>query len=361
MLISKTKISPTRPGRKAKFKALLVACFALALLLSACGSLTPTGQDNQILINEVFTGSATNTGGPQWVEIINNTNTDISLEGYRIETSYGPINLGEIMVASTPNRSATLTRGRVLVFANSPQDVANYIYNVETSSATTDAAKANVPRRNPLPETRVLGRLNPAGDLLVLKGRDGTVLDQVGWGQVDQAVRTRLGAASDANLSLPAPNGDNRSLGRTPYIGQREPTDPGEINPGGFTIHNTPSPGINSTPRSAASQTVFFTTFTDIIATVGAALLWFAFVIIALVARRFETLSEQKTYWQWLMAAPVGILIYAIIQVQDFIRFGRLTDFWSWPAFLALFVSGVACVYVINIFRLIAKNILEAE
>ncbi len=340
-----------------KSKILVLGAVLLALVLSACGELTPNNETTQLLINEVYTGPT--AGGSQWLELVNNTNDPLNLNGYTLITTRGTIDLGAITSAAGSGKNI-MSKGATIVFANSPQSTNDQLFAYLQNSAVDDTAKAAI-KRPPLPyrEDKVLGKLDPSKDVIALKGPDGKIIDQLGWGNPDL---NGLGLANDTNTKLAAPASENKSLGRTPPIGQRAVGDPGELNnPGLFSIHNTPTPGPGGIARAPASFNFLFTTFTDAIATVGAAVLWVAFIIIALVAQRFETLSEQKTYWRWLMAAPAGILIYAILQVQDFIRTGRLTDFWSWPAFLALFISGIACVYVINIFRLIAKNILEAE
>src|SRR5262249_37172629 len=156
-------------------------------------------------------------------------------------------------------------------------------YNFLVNSQRDDAAKANV-KRPPLPikEDKVLGKLDPIKDLIVLRAGDNSIIDQLGWGGAD---RTSIqGITSDLNLNLPAANNTNKSLGRTPTVGQRPATDPvGELNnPGQFTIHNSVTPGLINIPRSPTSFGFVFTTFTDAVTTVGAALLWLAFVIIAL-------------------------------------------------------------------------------
>lgn len=344
-------------GRKKWDKLVLIGTFLVLSLLAACGEVTPTNDVKQLLINEVYTNSVdSETSGIQWIELLNNSGTDLSLAGYKIETAYGSIDLGTL--AGAPITAGLLPRARTVVVSNNPQLVNDTMYKLLQDAEPNEENKPKI-ARPPLPinENKVMGKLNPQSDLVVLKASDGTILDQVGWNNPEQALRTQLGVTTDINLGLGSPNNVDKSVGRTAQFGQTDFV----INPGQFTIHNTPTPSTNTTPRTATSKGLFFTTFTDAVTTIGAILLWLAFVLIALVARRFETLSEQKTYWQYLMAAPVGILLYAIIQVQDFVRTGSLSVFWSWPAFLFLFLSGLACLYVINIFRLIARNILEAE
>ncbi len=47
----------------------------------------------------------------------------------------------------------------------------------------------------------------------------------------------------------------------------------------------------------------------------GAAILWFAFVILGVIARRYELVLGEKTGWQFMMVAPTGILGFAVIQL----------------------------------------------
>ena len=47
----------------------------------------------------------------------------------------------------------------------------------------------------------------------------------------------------------------------------------------------------------------------------GAALLWFAFIILGIIARRYEIALGERTDWQFMIIAPTGILAFAIIQL----------------------------------------------
>ena len=362
------KLAFPKTGKSFKTPLWIMAFAMLALVLSACGDESvPSGNQatQQLLINEVFTGSK--AGGLQWIELLNNTNDTLPLAGYSLVTTHGTLDLAALAAGSSYSKG--LTTGSTMLISNNPTTIQTQTYNLQKDNAKDDTTAAGV-KRVPLgiEDHTVLGQLSPDGDIVVLvlksatSATQGGVIDQVGWGTLDtQTLGSTLGLSTTADLNEPAPKGDTISLGRTPYVNQRDPKNPGPIIPGVFTIHSTPSPGATGTPRSKDSYQFIFATFTDVVTTLGAALLWLAFFFIALVAQRFETLSEQKTYWQWLAVAPAGILIYAIIQVEQFFVNGSLSDFWSWPAFLFLFISGVACVYVINIFRLIAKNILQAE
>ena len=47
----------------------------------------------------------------------------------------------------------------------------------------------------------------------------------------------------------------------------------------------------------------------------GAFLLWLAFIVLGVIARRYEIVLGEKTDWQFMMFAPTGILCFAVIQL----------------------------------------------
>jgi hypothetical protein len=47
----------------------------------------------------------------------------------------------------------------------------------------------------------------------------------------------------------------------------------------------------------------------------GAVLLWLAFIFLGVIARRYEIVLGEKTNWQFMMIAPTGILLFALIQL----------------------------------------------
>ena len=47
----------------------------------------------------------------------------------------------------------------------------------------------------------------------------------------------------------------------------------------------------------------------------GAILLWFAFIVLGIIARRYEIVLGERTNWQFMVFAPTGILLFAIIQL----------------------------------------------
>ncbi|HEX7319442.1 MAG TPA: hypothetical protein VF399_03680 [bacterium] len=47
----------------------------------------------------------------------------------------------------------------------------------------------------------------------------------------------------------------------------------------------------------------------------GAVLLWLAFIVLGVIARRYEIVLGERTNWQFMIFAPTGILVFAIIQL----------------------------------------------
>ena len=47
----------------------------------------------------------------------------------------------------------------------------------------------------------------------------------------------------------------------------------------------------------------------------GAVFLWIAFIVLGIIARRYEIVLGERTDWQFMMFAPTGILIFAVIQL----------------------------------------------
>ncbi|MEO0094429.1 MAG: hypothetical protein ABIL46_07695 [candidate division WOR-3 bacterium] len=47
----------------------------------------------------------------------------------------------------------------------------------------------------------------------------------------------------------------------------------------------------------------------------GALLLWLAFIFLGIIARRYEIVLGEKTNWQFMIVAPTGILLFALIQL----------------------------------------------
>ena len=44
----------------------------------------------------------------------------------------------------------------------------------------------------------------------------------------------------------------------------------------------------------------------------GAVLLWLAFIVLGIIARRYEIVLGERTDWQFMVFAPTGILLFAL-------------------------------------------------
>lgn len=76
---------------------------------------------------------------------------------------------------------------------------------------------------------------------------------------------------------------------------------------------------------------------------VAAIFLWITFVIFGIIARRFEYVLKKKTQWQFILAAPSGIIIYAIFQFYSSVIYGKIkmAGIIEIIAYSLFFLSGV--------------------
>lgn len=78
-------------------------------------------------------------------------------------------------------------------------------------------------------------------------------------------------------------------------------------------------------------------------AVVSAMFLWLAFVLLGLAARNYQKVLRQATEWQFLVIAPSGILIYAVIQAVLLVTAGkyRLVGMTGYIGYGLFLVSAV--------------------
>ncbi len=208
-----------------------------------------------------------------------------------------------------------------------------------------------------------LGGLDPQADALILyppvPGPDKSlIIDQVNWGTPNAGWPNYNAALWQPGLTPLTVSADEqqRSWGRTP---SDQDTDQGHSAGGDWTLHEIVSPG-DKVAGPAASEFLGF--WTNWVGGLSSLLLWAAFVIIAIIAYRFERLRDTRTYWQLLLLAPSGILFYTIIVSIGFSN-GRtaLNNSEKWLAFPVLAVSAVFCLAAVGIFRNVARSLLEGE
>jgi hypothetical protein len=203
-----------------------------------------------------------------------------------------------------------------------------------------------------------LGNLNPVSDALILYSPDGQVIDQVNWGMPDPAWPNYDPDMWNPGLDMTvlATGNKDRTWGRTPADQDTNQARPPN---GDWTIHEVASPGGRVPP---ISPTPFLNEWTNVAGALGSLLLWAAFVIIAIIAYRFQRLRDTNTYWQLLLLAPSGLLFYTIIVIIGFSQPGAaLTNEQKWLSFPVLALSALFCLIAVGIFRRVARTLLEGD
>jgi len=57
---------------------------------------------------------------------------------------------------------------------------------------------------------------------------------------------------------------------------------------------------------------------------IAAILLWITFILFGVIAKRYEMVLRKNTGWQFIMVAPSGILVFALIMLYSSIFAGKL-------------------------------------
>jgi len=92
------------------------------------------------------------------------------------------------------------------------------------------------------------------------------------------------------------------------------------------------------------------------VAVVAAVLLWMSFLFLGLAAKNYEKVLRKATEWQFLIIAPSGILVYAIIQAGLVILAGkyRLVGFAAYIGYGLFLISSIITVIgVLRFYRVI--------
>jgi Lamin Tail Domain len=302
--------------------ALAVMLLALLGFAGSAAAASPS-----VVINEVY-APVNGDASAQWVELYNRSNIPLLLDGWQLRTAQNEYPLPSVTISPT---------GYLLVAFS----------------------RAGVTSRFTLPAGAVIadlgldaGTLNPQADLLALVSPAGLIVDQMNWGPVNSSWKYASSAPWSPGIDpLTDPT---KSIGRT-WTSEGKDTD----SPSDFTVHDPPSPGSKS--PFAKDPSDLLGRPTDYVSWAAGVLLWLGFILAAFIARRFQALSGQRTYWQALLIAPSGIVIYTIIQGLAFSQNRAMNDGEKWTGFTILFLSAVLCFYVIAIFSQIAKRYLEAS
>jgi len=89
------------------------------------------------------------------------------------------------------------------------------------------------------------------------------------------------------------------------------------------------------------NEFLWYVTVTNIVTIAGSLLLWTTCVLFGLIARKYQLVLRKKTDWQYMIFAPSGILVYAVIQIIAFATQVKLNVMQSWIAYSFFLASGL--------------------
>lgn len=297
--------------------------------------LGPKESTAPVVINEVYLGFLEDApSSHQWIELFNRTKEWQTLEGWSVEVGTG--------ARLALPRTVLAPHGYAIVAASEQEFRADF---GEFPGLVI----------NPAGSWRGLDRQN---DFVVLRNPQGKAIDAVNWG-------AGTGGPEDVELwkdARPAPGAPWMIVDgvvKVEHSYERRPSGLDRDTPADFIGQPFPSPGTVNAPSAPRSDHRLLQDWTNAASYAGGILLWVGFVYIALVARRFEALTQQRTFWQAMLFAPSGILIYNLVQAYGFQKRGRMLPGEQWWSFLILFVSGIGCAALVYIFRERAERILE--
>ncbi len=75
----------------------------------------------------------------------------------------------------------------------------------------------------------------------------------------------------------------------------------------------------------------------------GALFLWLSLFFMGIIARKYEKVLKKNTNWLFVMLAPSGLLLYALIQAYSLIIAGniKMTAQQTWISYGLFFLSGL--------------------
>ena len=277
---------------------ILSLAFVLPLVLAFLGVGIRKDKQTPLVINEAFVNPKDPQSGA-WVELYNTTDEPISVDGWKLSTATNDV---QALQGLVPPHTYLV---------------------VKTPSAW-----------------------NAQADAVILRGVDNDKVDYVHWGPVPE--KSPINNWSASAVRAPGPNA---ALVR---------------NPQGFDSDTNkdwrpakPSPNTQSPASLNPGLYRLLFDITNYVSLMAGFLLWGAFILIGLIAKRFEMLTGQRAYWSAMIVAPIGIVVYNSIQSYAFFTAGIMTPGQQLWAFSALFVSAAAMAYVVYRFYGIARRILE--
>lgn len=353
--------------------AIIVIAGVIGVIIAFYGRIIGTSETTTpIVINEVYPAyTVKDPPTHQWVELYNRTKDWQTLKGWSLESN-ARIRLPLPEITLPP-------RGYAIVAASTDQ------FMVDHGQFPGRVVSPAVPWTE----------LKHHSDYLLLRDGQGRVQDVLNWGYMVDTPPEGIPLWDSPPFALgvgwllpPNPSGENfdvpsleeldftkgwivegvmqegNILYRVARVAndhslERRPVGTDHDTPGDFVRQPWPSPGTVNAPSGTRAAQLLLVEWTNVASYAGGIILWIAFVYIAMVARRFEALTQQRTFWQAMLVAPAGILIYNVIQAYGFLARGSMTQGEQWTGFLILFFSAIGCTVLVYIFRQRAQRILE--
>jgi hypothetical protein len=88
------------------------------------------------------------------------------------------------------------------------------------------------------------------------------------------------------------------------------------------------------------NEYLWYVTATNLVSIAGSILLWVTCVLFGLIARKYEIVLRKKTNWLFMVLAPFGILVFAVIQIIAYASQVKLNVLQSWIAYAFFLLSG---------------------
>jgi hypothetical protein len=290
-----------------------------------------------VVINEVYPAlMAADPAPEQWVELYNRTGDWQKLENWSLETVAGNYMLLPT-IELPPDGYAIIAASLDWFQSTHP----GYLGVVVSPAAWSGIDLAN--------------------GFVVLRNQNGDPVDFVNWGDPTLLAAQPAGVKLWDKPSIPPGAGWIFKDGnlQVDHSLERRPVGMDRDVPADWFRQPFLSPGTVYPPSATGSEQALFIDWTNVASFAGGILLWIAFVYVALIARRFQALTRQRTFWQAMLIAPSGILFYNIVQGYGFLVRGQMSDPEKWWGFVVLFVSAVLCTVLVFIFLQRAKSILE--
>ncbi|MEW6687290.1 MAG: hypothetical protein AB1393_13980 [Candidatus Edwardsbacteria bacterium] len=105
------------------------------------------------------------------------------------------------------------------------------------------------------------------------------------------------------------------------------------------------------------NEFLIYIILTNWVAIGGSLFLWLTCLFFGLIARRYEIVLRKRTDWQFMILAPSGILVYAVVQVVAFLSQVKMNPMQSWIAYSFFLLSGILSLVGALKFRQVIKPV----